>query len=242
MNMLKRLFVVISISLFTHASFAQEEGLIDYEREYLFGANFNTNAGLIGGFMFRNAKYLGSYKFRTLGLELVNVRHPKELRYASNTTGNIFVAGKQNILISLRGQYGRNFILFGRSREDGVQVELTGSIGPTLGIVKPYYIYYEYGTNDVRTEQYDPDVHNDYNRINGNAGFFKGLAKSKIAPGINLKSGFIFLFGHDSANLTALETGGMIEIFPKEIVIIPISQNRMVFTSVYINIIYGFRR
>ena len=33
--------------------YAQREGEIDYEKEFLAGVNFNYNGGLLGGFMLR---------------------------------------------------------------------------------------------------------------------------------------------------------------------------------------------
>ena len=50
--------------------------------------------------------------YKTIGFELVNIKHPKENKYSSALGyGRTFVWGKKNYLYSLRGQYGRELIL-----------------------------------------------------------------------------------------------------------------------------------
>ena len=72
----------------------------------------NTSGGLIGGFVFKKARKLKNDKvLETFGLELMNVKHPQEVRRNSIQTGNLFIYGKTNYLYAIRLQYGRDFIL-----------------------------------------------------------------------------------------------------------------------------------
>lgn len=239
--------IIIAILIFSafsiHTSLAQEEGEIDYELEYTGGVNFNTNAGFIGGFMFKHARSTKKESiFHIFGIEWVNVKHPKELRLSSSTTGNIYTSNKLYYFFPLRLQYGREFLLFGKAREDGVQVDGIIAMGPSMGIQKPYFIEYDYFT-ETRNEPYDPALH-DNNRILGSGGFFKGFDLLKVTPGIHFKSGLSLEFSHFSGNVTGIEFGGMIELYPKKIVILgpdPI-QNRSTFSAIYINLFYGTRR
>lgn len=229
-------------SLFGFAQQQQEEGAIDYKSENTFGVNFNTNGGLIGGLFYRHAQYRRGSRFNSITIEAVNVRDPKEIRYASAVTGSVFVGGKSNVFLAFRGLYGKNFQLFAKAKEDGVQMELMVAGGPSIGILKPYIIGYEYTPNDIRYEQYDPDKHPDFNRITGYNGFFDGLGQSKIRPGLCGRIGGLFFFGHETSNFTLLEAGFSAEIYAKEVEIMAFSPNVTFFSSVYINIGFGFRR
>ncbi len=100
-----------------------EEEEEDYATITTYGITTNTNSGLLGGLVFRHSTRLenelfGRRQYRYLGLELVNVRHPKELSQSSNT-GSRFTPGKQNYLFVLRPQYGREIILSNRNNDEG---------------------------------------------------------------------------------------------------------------------------
>jgi hypothetical protein len=231
------IFVISTLTSFAQ----QEEGAIDYKSENAFGVNFNTNGGLIGGLFYRHAHYRGGNHFSTITIEAVNVRAPKEMRIPSTITGSVFVAYKTNVLLAFRGLYGRNIQLFGKAKEDGAQLELVLAAGPTIGLLKPYIIGYEYAPNDVRYEQYDPNKHA-LDRITNYNGFFDGLAQSKIRPGLSGRIGALFFFGHESGKFTMLEAGFAAEVYAQKIEIMAYGSNTSVFTSVYINIGFGFRR
>src|SRR6478735_1467502 len=229
-----RLLLITTFILSTLTCLAQqEEGAIDYKSENAFGVNFNTNGGLIGGLFYRHAHHRKGGNFSTIYVEIVNVKNPKEMRLPSAITGSVYVYGKTNVLLAFRGLYGRNIQLFGKAKEDGVQLELVMAAGPTLGLLKPYIIGYEYAPNDIRYEQYDPDKHIDDNRITGYNGFFDGLEQSKIRPGLSGRVGGLFYFGHESEKFTMLEAGFAAEIYAQEVEIMAFAPNTTFFTSVY---------
>ena len=90
---------------------AQEDDIYEYSTEFIWGVNKNTNDGLIGGFIFRHSQVIKNNQFRTIGVELINVKHPQEFRHNS-FTGKTFIWGKENYLYSIRFQYGRDWVLF----------------------------------------------------------------------------------------------------------------------------------
>lgn len=231
-------FLLLSVSF----SFAQREdtGNYEYDREVLFGVNKNTNGGLIGGFVLKMGYRIDETNFQFFGLDLVNVKHPKEVRY-NTVMGNSFVYGKSNYLYSIRPYYGRELIVFKKAPQQGVQVSLLGALGPTLGIIAPYYI--EYSTNRVTVrEQYDPEVHQSIFNILGPGRVFEGIGRSQAAFGGNAKAAVLFEFGVFKSNVTGLELGYQLEGFTKEIVLMPTVENRQVFQSVYFTFYYGFRK
>ena len=71
----------------------EDVGNYEYDREYLLGINKNTNGGMIGGFALKVGSRIDDSQFAYFGLELANVKHPKEVRYTT-VTGNNYIFGK----------------------------------------------------------------------------------------------------------------------------------------------------
>jgi hypothetical protein len=218
-------------------SFSQNEDR--YDTEVAVGINFNTNGGIIGGVMGKYTRKDAGRRYTYFGLEIVNVKDLKESRTYSNT-GNLFIEGKMNYLFSVRPQYGKEFIVFRSAEEEGVQVNFTAAAGPTIGILKPYYIVYNYGSGITAVEPYDPETHS-ISSILGSGGFMKGFGNSKIKPGIHAKGSLFFTFGQSLGNLTGIEAGGLIEVFPSKINLLNTPHQRNIFTSIFLNITFGQR-
>src|SRR5688572_1469841 len=179
------LLCLIGISAVGHA---QTQDSYEYQSEFIWGINKNTYGGLIGGFVFKKARKVSEKALETYGLEIMNVKHPQEIRRNSEQTGNFFIFGKSNYLYAIRLQYGRDFILFHKAPQQGVEIKAVFAAGPTIGIVAPYYVEYTVGNRDgfsVRG-QYNPGI--GAQQILGTGRLFEGLGDSKIVPGINLKA------------------------------------------------------
>lgn len=248
---LKNTCLFLLLLLLSVDVFAQREGEIEYEKEFLIGLNFNTNAGLIGGGLFRYASIVRDKKnqFHTFELGLGIVKHPKELRYASLQSGGSFVAYKKNHLVVLRPSYGREFVLFHKGNEDGVQLDFLISGGLSLGFLTPYYIEYSVGNGLSEIVPYDAVNTPNLNLIINSPGYTTGLGSTKVVPGIHLKTGFSFEYGHFTNKVTGLEVGFLFEAFTKKMVIMEAPaylqgsfHNNQFFSSVYINIFYGGRK
>jgi len=242
MSKLKFILPIFLLSISTFC-FAQREdtGNYEYDKEYLFGINKNTNGGLIGGFVFKAGTRIDDTNFSFWSLELSNVKNPKEVR-SSTVLGNSYIYGKSNYLYAIRPQYGREIILFKKAPNQGVQVSALAAVGPTFGLIAPYYIEYTFNRVETVTEQYDPEVHRNVGSILGTGKLFEGLGKSQFSFGANLKAALNFEFGVFRSNATGLEVGYMLEGFTKEIPLIPTTENRQIFQSVYFTFFYGFRQ
>ena len=93
---------------FAAPALAQSEDDEPYRNELIYGINLNSNGGLIGGAFFRSAYTINENWLQFGGLEIVEVKHPKEYRVYSYTTGDSFIRGKQNSLFVIRPHYGAN--------------------------------------------------------------------------------------------------------------------------------------
>lgn len=232
------------------SAWAQQQDEEAYNREISYGINFNTNAGLIGGGMIKSSRYLNGNWSQFYALEIVEVKHPKENRLFSNATGNSFIAGKSNYLYVLRPEYGREYVFFRKAPESGVQVNGILAGGPSLGLLVPYYIVYDYSSNvsgpasdrDLRTEKYDPAKHKSYELIRGNAGFLTGVGETNINIGAHLKTGLSFEYGRYREDVTGVEVGFLLEAYPKKVVLIPGANSSSLFTSAYLTLYYGRRK
>jgi hypothetical protein len=242
MNKLNFLFSLFFF-LLTLPALAQREdaGNYEYDREYLLGVNKNTNGGMIGGLALKVGTRLDDSQFAFFGLELANVKHPKEVRY-STVTGNNYIFGKSNYLYAIRPHYGREVILFKKAPNQGVQVSALGAVGPSIGLIAPYFI--EYAINRVETvvEQYDPAIHQSRFNILGTGRLLEGIGQSELAIGGMAKAALYFEFGVFKSNATGLEVGYQVEGFQKKIPLILREQNRQFFQSAYFTLFFGFRK
>lgn len=219
----------------------EDVGNYEYDREYLLGINKNTNGGMIGGFALKVGSRIDDSQFAYFGLELANVKHPKEVRYTT-VTGNNYIFGKSNYLYAIRPHYGREIILFKKAPNQGVQVSALAAIGPSIGLIAPYFI--EYALNRVETvvEPYDPAIHQSRFNILGTGQLLEGVGQSKLAIGGMAKAALHFEFGVFKSNATGLEVGYQLEGFQKKIPLIQTAENKQLFQSAYFTLFFGFRK
>lgn len=240
------------MSMFTSlASLAQGDLDVpeDYISEFIYGVNFNTNSGVPSGLMLKSTKIIKPKVYRSIGLELVHIKNPKELRFPSLATGSAFIYGKRNSLFSVRPQYGRDFILFRKAPEEGIQVSAIFAGGPSFGLLIPYYILYNFQNGGVQSVHYDPLVHNEFNRILGPGNLFDGLGETRILLGVHAKAGMSLDFGAFRNTITGVEIGVSFETFTQtpEIMVAPNPGNPPVpntrfFTAFYVNLFFGTRK
>ena len=217
---------------------AQQSEDYEYTDEFVWGINKNTRGGLIGGFILKKSIRLSENQFQTFGLELMNVKHPKETRISNPLNGNSYIWGKQNYLYSVRLQYGREVVLFKKASFQGLQIHGILAGGPSIGVVAPYYIQNRSGVN----EPYNPNIHNNTDDILGTGNIFQGIGESEIKFGLHVKPAFSFEFGTFKSNVSGLELGFVLEAFTDEIILVPNDSNDSVYTSFFVTLFYGRRR
>jgi hypothetical protein len=226
---------------FSVAAIAQTQDSYDYNSEFIWGINKNSSGGLIGGFVFKKSKKLSDRVFETYGLEIMNVKHPQEVKKSSQFTGNLFIFGKSNYLYAFRPQYGRDYIIFKKAPQQGVEVKLVLAAGPSIGLVAPYYIERHTDSyNQTRHQQYTPDV--SFNDILGTGNLFEGVTQSKIAIGANIKAAVNFELGTMKSQVTGFEAGFLLDAYTKKIILMPSATNKAVFPTVFFTLFYGSRK
>jgi len=225
--------------------YSQTQDSYEYNSEFTWGINKNSAGGLIGGFTFKKARKLNDHMLETFGLEIMNVKHPQEVRQSSGYTGNFFIYGKSNYLYAFRFQYGRDFILFTKAPQQGVEIKAVFAGGPSLGIVAPYYIERTVDNSFFASqhEQYDPyDPNHSYNNILGTGNLFEGIGESQIQIGVNLKAAINFELGFLKSQVTGFEVGMLVDTYFNDIPLMPTAENKSVFPTVFFTLFYGNRK
>lgn len=235
------LMIFLMIILFG-TSTAQSQDSYDYNSEFIWGINKNSSSGIIGGLVFKRSRKLNDYILESYGIEIMNVRHPQEVRKTSVGSGNFFLYGKRNYLYAIRLQYGRDFILFQKAPQQGVEIKAVFAAGPSFGVVAPYYIERSTGGN-LKTikEQYDPAKH-EFADIIGSGGLFYGLGESRIQLGGNLKAALNFETGMLKSQVTGFEVGFLLDGYAKKVILVPTAPNRAVYPTIFITFFYGTRK
>ncbi len=231
----KLLTVAFLMPLLALGQIDEEE--FDYSREFTWGVNKNTNSGLIGGISLKWARKSKESIYRTIKFDILNVKHPKEQRYISQTTGTSFIFGKQNFLYTVRGQYGYEKIMFRKAPQQGVQINVTAAAGPSIGLEAPYYVL-----SGGNSEIYDPTRHTSPNAIQGSGKLLQGLGESKVIPGLNAKTSVIFEFGTFRKNVAGLELGLAAEVFTREVILVPTQENSALYTTGFFTLFWGSRK
>lgn len=228
-----------------------------YKRETIFGINFNTQGGLIGGVNVRVAKVLDERWLRFWSLEGVFFKNPKEESVSNPYTGGSFTRYKTNYAFSLRPSFGVQRVLFRKAADSGVQVNGLLSAGPSLALLMPYHISFDYdaqrnnayGPRDVIiNEQYDPVKHAQEQFIYDRAPLFSGIGQTSVVPGAHLRGGLSFEYGRYRDAVAGAEIGFLIEGYTKRLLILnppapasPDALNKQFFPSVYLTLYLGHR-
>lgn len=230
------LFMAVSVS-----GYGQTQDSYEYQSEFTWGINKNTSGGLIGGFVFKKSRKLTDRMLETFGLEIMNVKHPQEVR-RNSYSGNFYTYGKNNYLYAFRFQYGRDFILFEKAPQQGVEIKAIFAAGPSLGIVAPYYVEWSPDGGGIFTvrEQYYPEMPAEF--ILGPGRLFEGLGESSIVIGANLKAALNFELGTFKSQVTGFEAGFLLDAYAKEIEMVPTAKNYSAYPTLFITFFYGSRK
>ncbi len=226
-----------------------------YRKEFVFGANFNTQGGLLGGAMVRSGRVLDADWLRFWSLEGVMLKNAKEERM-NTSVGGSYIVRKTNYAFSLRPSIGLQKVLFRKAPDAGVQVNGLLSAGPSFGLLLPYYITYDRtyaqtgiptpATDEIVVEQYDPNKHIFNAAILDKGPLFSGIGQTQVVPGFHLRGGLSFEYGRYRDAVTGLEVGFLLDAYTKRLLILsPFSDgdglNRQLFPSVYLTLYFGQR-
>jgi hypothetical protein len=232
----------LAILLSVFAS-AQTQDSYEYQSEFIWGINKNTSSGLIGGLVFKKAfKLKNDRVLKTYGVELINIKHPQETR-RNAFNGNFYLFGKTNYLYAIRGQYGRDLILFKKAPQQGVEIKAVFAGGPTIGLLSPYYVEYTNTLSGNGTRLFAPYTSDLKDKlILGPGRIFQGLYESKIVPGINLKAALNFELGTIKDQVTGFEAGFLLDVYSQKMELMLDAKQYAAYPTLFITLFYGRRK
>ncbi len=226
-----------------------------FNEERTFEFRIHSNGLSLG---YNKGNILKYYLTRTFHFDVGYLRHPKEFRQnlrsqavlQSLTSTSGYVYGKQNSLLTVRGGIGEIRYFGEKAKRRGVAVGVSYEGGPSIGIVKPYYLDLkrfdeENGVGIITSsEKYSEDNEKlflDPNSIYSNSGFFKGLGEIKIIAGLQARGAVHFSWGASDKYVKILETGIMVDFYARKIPLLIIEQNRSLFINLYLSLQFGKR-
>jgi hypothetical protein len=187
-------------------------------------------------------------------IEFMELKHPKQVK-VSNDPGffspgieapRAFVFGKQNNLYAIHFGYGQRYMLGDKAKKSGVEVNLTWTAGPTLGLLKPYYVRAYRQINDqqviieeIKYTEEDATRFLTPTSIYGAAGFSFGLGEIRPIPGAFGKVGLNFDWANYSEFIKSLEAGIGADLFFERTPIMVSEQNKVQFVYLYLSLQLG---
>ncbi|MFK7936631.1 MAG: hypothetical protein AB8G22_24170 [Saprospiraceae bacterium] len=231
---MKRFFYICLVScLFIQWTTAQSgrqfgsasKGIV-YEKEFNMDIRLHTNGFALGANFGKLKTY---YKTTYYHIGLGEIKHPKEFRQSfdltlpgSPITSRSFIYGKQNNLYVLRGGYGVKKYFSEKARKKGVAVGMSYEFGPSIGLLKPYYLQIirdETGDNFtavVESEKFTEETAEAFlaeRSIFGSSGFTEGISEISIIPGGQAKVAVHFDWGAYDEFVKGIEAGLMVDVY-----------------------------
>ncbi|MBN1414669.1 MAG: hypothetical protein JW973_06180 [Bacteroidales bacterium] len=238
-------FFLIPLLAYTQGEIDTQEKIL-YRNERSLALLLNSNG--FGG-NFRYAKRVTYLKKTLYEVDLVSIKHPKEVRIYTNTSvssaSKSYIYGKTNSFINLRGGIGFQREIYQKQDRGGIAIRYFYSFGPDIGLAKPVYynyisvlyvdgqIMYSYSVEKFKDQHVNPT------EIIGRASYFKGFDEISVIPGIFGKVGLTMEFGRSEKIVNALEGGLIADIFIKKVPIMATEDNNWLFFSLFLSYRFG---
>ncbi len=232
---------------------------IVYNREFTVDLKLHTNGYALGVNFGQLRTY---YLTRYFNFEIGEIKHPKEYRqsfdFQAQATGEVsraFVFGKQNNFYVLRAGFGEKRYFSEKAERKGLAIGISYEAGPSLGLLKPYYLKLvrfpnpdlnDYVILDEKFTEDNADVFLEISRIYGSSGFSRGLGEISVLPGAHGKFAVHFDWGAFDEFVKALEAGVMVDLYFQKVPImvdrgVDFPENRPIFINLFLNLQLGKR-
>ena len=232
--------------LFSQARDRTSKGVV-YNKEFGGNLQLMTNGWSLGG----HYGIMNTYsKTRMYSFEIGELKHAREERQSPiggggsfSNSARPFIFGKQNNFYTLKAGIGEKRYLSEKADRKGVAVALSYSFGPSLGLIKPYYLEIKNSDPNTRTAptrdvKYNGSIDSEFlipTLIAGASSSLLGFNDLSLAVGGQAKFGLHLDWGAYDEFLRAIEVGISAELYAKNIPIMVSENNRPYFINLYVS-------
>ncbi len=219
-----------------------------YEKEFTAGIKLLSN----GYGVELNFKKTPNIRYKTVKqFEFVELKDPSEFRqtslasFGARSTPRSYIFGKQNNFYALNFSYGQDRIITRKGRKNGVSLYWSWKGGPSLGLLKPYYLSLREGDGSFSNERYSEENRAsflDFNQIAGASGFSYGLGEIKIKPGIQARVSTGADWASKRDYIKSAEVGFVLNVYASDIDIMLERDNSFWFANLYVGVLFGRKR
>lgn len=255
--MLRSLLSLLLLTAFAAEGRAQiapnEEVGFLYNRETTFNFRLATNRSFGIGMEWGRLRTYN--KTKTLSLGISEMKHPKEQKQNAapsvRRSARPFVYGKKNSLFVLRSGWGLKRYYSEKAKQKGVAVGISYSIGPSLGLLKPYYLTLNLegtsaGTGRPTAVKYSQKNEADFlnnSKILGAAPFTQGLGEISVLPGGTASIAYHMDWGAFDEMVKAMDIGLTVDVFARKApIFVNQEQNQQVFFNFFLSLQFGKRK
>lgn len=250
-------FLVISLGLHAQTTFQprkssnEGKGFV-YDSEVASDFRLQTNGWSVGiNWGDLRTYYLTRFYYVDFGER----KHLRELLFNPGIGQSSYIYGKQNNLFVLRGGIGEKRYLTEKAAKKGVAVGVSYRVGPSLGLLKPYYLDVDVlegqGGNNTRPIRYSEETANLFlneSQIINNSGFMTGWGEVSPRIGGQAMGALHISWGAFDEHVRAVEAGLMVDFFFGDVPILvetansPATQNTPIFLNAFVNLQFGKRK
>lgn len=219
----------------------EEEGVIAYNKSFVFGAKLTTDGY---GIFLEMGKAKSIKKSTLFQLEISERKHIKEEKQNSYLSNAVpFIYGKENFFYPVKLGMQQELLLGNKSNKNGVSVTGNFGGGLTAGFLRPYYVQVQQD-NGINFVKYNSADSIDFltGRILGGPSFSKGWSDMTVVPGAYAKAALRFDYGSYNEIVSAVEVGLTGEFYSKKIPQMVYNKEKQFFFNAYFAVMFGKRK
>jgi hypothetical protein len=219
----------------------EEEGVIGYKKHTIYGAKLTSDG--YGGFI-EIGRARSVRKALLFQLDIAERKHVKEEKQQIYSNTSPIIYGKINFFYPVKLGVQYQYLLGNKGNKNGISI--TGNLGGglSLGLLRPYLIDLDkQGERTyVKYESADSSYFLDQSVHIAGPGFGRGWSDLKVTPGLYLKPAIRFDYGKYNEMVSALEVGLTAEYYTKKIPQMIYIEQKKLFFSAYVSILFGRRK
>lgn len=219
----------------------EEEGVIVNKKHTIYGGKLNSDG--YGVFM-EIGRAKSVRKALLFQLDISERKHIKEEKQQGpfSTTAPL-IYGKINFFYPVKLGVQYQYLLGNKGNKNGVSVTANIGGGVSIGLLRPYLLDVDKQNERTFVGYESPDSSYYLNGpYYGGPNFGTGWKKLKVSPGLYIKPALRFDYGKYNEMVSGLEVGLVAEFYSKKVPQMIYTENKQLFFSAYVAVLFGRRK